>query len=110
LAATSIIPPETSLEGGHNFHLFGVRSNNRDNLSKFLARRNISSGIHYPVPLHLTNAYQNLGYPGHGSLPVSEKLASEILSLPMYPELSHNQLVYLLEVLLGFVSSGRESC
>ena len=55
------------------------------------------------MPLHLTNAYQNLGYPGHGSLPVSEKLASEILSLPMYPELSHSQLVYLLEVLLDFV-------
>jgi len=109
LAATSIIPPETPLEGGHNFHLFVVRSNSRDDLSKFLARRNISSGIHYPMPLHLTNAYQNLGYPGHGSLPVSEKLASEILSLPMYPELSHGQLVHLLEVLMDFVSSGRES-
>jgi len=108
LAATSIIPPEAPLEGEHNFHLFVVRSKRRDDLRKFLAQRNISSGIHYPVPLHLTKAYQDLGYPGHGTLPVSEKLASEILSLPMYPELSHSQLAYLLEVLLDFSPSGRE--
>lgn len=102
LAGTRIIPPEAPPEGEHNFHLFVIRSTRRDDLRDFLARRNISSGVHYPVPLHMTEAYQNLGYPGHGTLPVSEKLASEILSLPMYPELSHVQLTHLLQALLDF--------
>jgi len=72
----------------HNFHLFVVRVNNRDAVRRHLHDRGIETGIHYPVPLHLTPAYEELGYPRRGSLPVAEALALEILSLPMYPELS----------------------
>jgi dTDP-4-amino-4,6-dideoxygalactose transaminase len=63
----------------------------------------IGSGIHYPQPLHLTPAYQELGYPKRGSLPVSEALADEILSLPMYPELNDSQIGQVSDAVLQFL-------
>ena len=84
--------PEVPAGSEHNFHLFVIRVKNRDTLRRHLRDRGIETGIHYPLPLHLTPAYQELGYPMPGSLPVSEALASEVLSLPMYPELSHGQI------------------
>jgi dTDP-4-amino-4,6-dideoxygalactose transaminase len=97
-----ICPPVIPPAGEHNFHLFVARSKKRDPLRSFLRERGIDTGIHYPVPLHLTPAYQNLGYPSHGSFPVSETLAGEILSLPIYPELSDEQIEYLLSALHEF--------
>jgi dTDP-4-amino-4,6-dideoxygalactose transaminase len=76
----------------HNFHLYVIRVNNRDAVRRQLRDRGIETGIHYPLPLHLTPAYQELGYPSRGSLPVSEALAAEILSLPMFPELDDSQI------------------
>jgi len=58
------------------------------------------------VPLHLTPAYQEAGYPGRGSLPIAETLAEEILSLPMYPELGQEQIDYLVSTLLDFTNHG----
>src|SRR5262249_17477322 len=83
--------PEIPPRNEHNFHLFVIRAKNRDAVRRELSDRGIETGIHYPLPLHLTPAYQELGYPRRGSLPVSEALAKEILSLPMYPELSDTQ-------------------
>jgi len=97
-----IAPPDIPPAREHNFHVFVVRCNKRDQLRSFLRERGIETGIHYPVPLHLTTAYQNLGYPSHGSFPVAESLATEILSLPMYPELFDEQIEYLLSVLHEF--------
>src|SRR6266567_571610 len=91
LGETNLIMPAIAPEGGHNYHLFVVRTSQRDLLRKFLAERGIETGIHYPQPIHLTPAYQALGYPGRGSLPVAERLATEILSLPIYPELTREQ-------------------
>lgn len=88
----------------HNFHLFVIRVKNRDALKQQLLDRGIETGIHYPVPLHLTPAYQDLGYPIQGSLPTSEALAPEILSLPMYPELSNSQIEEVAEAVLDFLS------
>lgn len=85
---TPAIPPERE----HVFHLFVIRTTERDKLRDHLSSAGIATGIHYPVALHLTKAYQDLGYAGKGSLPVAEKLAGEILSLPMYPELSATQI------------------
>ena len=99
-----ILPPVMPPQGQHNFHLFVVRATRRDVLRKFLGELGIDTGIHYPVPLHLTPAYQKLGYPGHGSLPVAESLAEEILSLPMYPELSQEQIEHLISTLHEFAS------
>ena len=93
----------------HNFHLFVIRVKNRDAVRHHLHDRGIETGIHYPVPLHLTPAYEELGYAMRGSLPVAETLASEILSLPMYPELSDSQLEEVSEAVLqslGQVETG----
>jgi dTDP-4-amino-4,6-dideoxygalactose transaminase len=72
------------------YHLYVVRVRNRENLQKYLAEANIGSGIHYPVPLHLQKAYENLGY-SQGSFPITEKIAKEIVSLPMFPHLTIEQ-------------------
>jgi dTDP-4-amino-4,6-dideoxygalactose transaminase len=84
--------PACAPTGGHNYHLFIIRTQRRDALRAYLAGRGIETGIHYPAPLHLTPAYQALGYPGPGSLPVAERLTREVLSLPMFPELTHHQI------------------
>jgi dTDP-4-amino-4,6-dideoxygalactose transaminase len=96
LGTNGIFPPALPPEGQHNFHLFVVRSRRRDDLKAFLQERGIDTGIHYPVPLHLTPAYQKLGYTQRGTLPVAEMLASEILSLPMYPELADEQIGWVI--------------
>jgi dTDP-4-amino-4,6-dideoxygalactose transaminase len=69
------------------YHLYVVRARNRDDVQRYLKDAGIGTGIHYPVPLHLQKAYAYLGYQ-RGDFPVTEKVASEILSLPMYPQLS----------------------
>lgn len=103
LRGTSIHVPEVPPDREHNFHLFVVRVKNRDALRRHLRECGIGTGIHYPEPLHLTPAYRNeLAYPRQDSLPVSEALAPEILSLPMYPELSDSQIEQVSEALLEF--------
>jgi len=69
------------------YHLYIVRVRNREALQEYLLESGISTGLHYPVPLHLQKAYAKLGY-GERGFPVSEKVAAEILSLPMFPELT----------------------
>lgn len=71
----------------HVYHLYVVRTKERDRLLDELGKRGISAGIHYPVPLHLQAAYRHLGIE-RGAFPVAEKAADEIVSLPMYPELT----------------------
>jgi dTDP-4-amino-4,6-dideoxygalactose transaminase len=73
------------------WHLFVVRTQGRDELQKRLAEAGIVTGIHYPTPLHLQPAYAYLNIP-RGALPVTERVANEIVSLPMYPELTRSQL------------------
>jgi dTDP-4-amino-4,6-dideoxygalactose transaminase len=77
------------LEPGHDhvFHLYVVTSRRRDELRAELGEQGISSAIHYPTPIHLTEAYAHLGM-GLGSLPVAERLAGRIISLPMFPGIS----------------------
>lgn len=87
--------------GGHNFHLFVIRTRMRDAMRAFLTERGIETGIHYPTPLHLTAAYRSLGYMP-GSLPVAENLAREVLSLPMFPELTREQARYVIGAVQDF--------
>jgi len=72
------------------YHLYVVRVDERENVMAYLNRQKIGTGIHYPIPLHLQDAYQHLNYQ-EGDFPVSEKLAPQILSLPMYPQLTAEQ-------------------
>jgi dTDP-4-amino-4,6-dideoxygalactose transaminase len=108
LAGSPILPPEIPAGREHVFHLFVVRSERREELKEFLTSKGIQAGIHYPTPLHLTEAYQALGAPGQGSCPVAERLASEILSLPMFPELLDGQIEYVSDAIVEFSSRGAE--
>ena len=72
------------------YHLYVVCSKNRDQLRKQLAEAGVETGIHYPIPLHFQDAYRHLGYQC-GDLPVSERVAAEVLSLPMFPHLKAEQ-------------------
>lgn len=77
------------------YHIYCIRAKNRDGLQNHLKARGIEAGIHYPIPLHLQPVYQNLGYK-LGDFPHAEQAANEILSLPMYPEMTNtlvNQVV-----------------
>jgi dTDP-4-amino-4,6-dideoxygalactose transaminase len=76
----------------HVYHVYTVRTLFRDALRGELQQRGIQTGVHYPIPVHLQEAYAELGHQPH-DLRVSEQAASEVLSLPMYPELSEEQLV-----------------
>jgi dTDP-4-amino-4,6-dideoxygalactose transaminase len=91
LAETPVITPTTRDWAEHTWHLYVIRVNERDELRTFLADRGIETGIHYPLPVHLQPAYDDLGYP-RGSFPQAERLAEEILSLPMFPELDRPSL------------------
>jgi dTDP-4-amino-4,6-dideoxygalactose transaminase len=79
-------PPREMAYGQAVYHLYVVQSARRDRLAAFLKERGIGTAIQYPHAIHRQAAYTNLGYP-EGSLPVAERLAREILSLPLYPEL-----------------------
>jgi dTDP-4-amino-4,6-dideoxygalactose transaminase len=86
-------PLEASWCRQHVYHLFVVRllRADRDRVIRHLRASGIAAGIHYPVPIHCHGAYQHLGH-GPGSFPVTERLAASILSLPMYPELTRQQV------------------
>src|ERR1700738_14204 len=86
------------------YHLYVVRVHQRDALQKHLTKAGIGTGIHYPVPLHLQEAYRHLQYPT-GSFPVCERVASEILSLPMYPQLGADQSQRVVREVAAFLSS-----
>lgn len=77
----------------HVYHLYAVQVEQREEFMAEMSRRGVSCGIHYPVPIHLQAAYRELGY-GAGSMPVTERAAHRLVSLPMYPELSADQLDY----------------
>ena len=85
----------------HIYHLYVIRHPQRDRLKDYLHKKGIQSLIHYPIPIHLQEAYRDLKL-GNGTYPVSERCAQEILSLPMYPELENNEVEYIVEVINQF--------
>ena len=84
------------------FHLYVVQVQNREQLQKHLSDAGIGTGIHYPIPLHLQNAYKHLGY-HEGDFPVCEEAAPRILSLPMFPGLTREQQERISRQVLDFV-------
>ena len=86
LADTGLLLPELPSDESHVFHLYVVQTQQRDRLQASLQQRGVETAIHYPLPAHLQPVYQGLAEPG--SLPVTEKLAGTVLSLPIYPELT----------------------
>jgi dTDP-4-amino-4,6-dideoxygalactose transaminase len=78
----------------HTYHQFTIRHPQRDKLKAFLAARGIDSGVYYDLPLHLQHAYASLGH-SRGDFPVSERVADQVLSLPVHPELTAEQVRYV---------------
>jgi dTDP-4-amino-4,6-dideoxygalactose transaminase len=77
------------------YHLYIVRVQQREKLQAYLAENGIATGLHYPVPIHLQKAYANSGFK-EGDFPVTEKVAKEILSLPMFPQLMNEHIGYVV--------------
>ena len=85
------------------YHLYVIRTQKRDELQEFLLKNNIFTGLHYPVPLHLQKAYEGLRQK-NGSFTISEKAASEIISLPMYPGLTEEQQTKVAQTIKEWVT------
>lgn len=93
--------PLINKNSNHVFHLFIIRTTKRNKLLKYLNNNNISYGIHYPYPIHLQKAYSNLGY-NKKDLPNTYLFSKEIISLPIFPELTTNEVDYIIHVLNKF--------
>jgi dTDP-4-amino-4,6-dideoxygalactose transaminase len=86
-----VVTPFEASYARHVYHVYAIRVEERDEVTRFLKERAIQCAVHYPVPIHLQKAYQHLGYVT-GSLPISERIAREFISLPMFPELTEAQI------------------
>jgi dTDP-4-amino-4,6-dideoxygalactose transaminase len=96
-----VITPVEKENAKHVYYMYVIRTKKRDELKDYLKKEGISCGIHYPIPLHLQPAYKNLKK-SKGSYPISEMLSKEILSIPVYPELTQEQLEYIVEKINKF--------
>lgn len=101
-----VVTPTVRTDGAHVFHLYVIRLKERDALRSFLGARNIQSGIHYPVPLHRLPAYSHLEL-GEGTFPVAEAMAKEIVSLPIFPEITEAQQARVADAVRAFMGGAR---
>lgn len=97
LADTGVITPSVMPGSEHVFHLYVAQVPDRDAFRSYLGERGIQTGVHYPVPLHLEPAFAQLGY-ARGDFPVAERVASQIVSLPMFPHMTEQEVEYVAEV------------
>lgn len=104
LEGTGVLTPVETLGVESVWHLYVIRSEHRDTLREHLECRGISASIHYPIPIHLQPAYKDLGYK-RGEFPVTEGLARRILSLPMYAELTSEQVEFIALTIREFMSA-----
>jgi dTDP-4-amino-4,6-dideoxygalactose transaminase len=109
LADLPVIIPVEAPQNHHVYHVYAVRVSDRDRMLEALTRAGIGCGIHYPVPVHLQEAYRGLGH-GSGSFPVAELCAGEFLSLPMFPELTSDQIRLVVHELKACLTSHSYAC
>ncbi len=100
-----VVPIARRPEAEPVYHLYVVQVDDREAVMKRLREAGVDTGVHYPVPLHLQPAYAHLGY-RRGQMPVAERLASRIVSLPMFPEITPEQQGYVVERLSAAVAAG----
>jgi len=100
-APCSVIPSFVPEWARPVYHLYIARVQKREELQKYLQDNGIGTGLHYPVPVHLQKAYAGKGYK-EGDFPITEKVSKEILSLPMFPELTEEQIKYVVETIRKF--------
>jgi dTDP-4-amino-4,6-dideoxygalactose transaminase len=99
-----IVTPLEADYSRHVYHIYAVRVREREAVMRFLEEKEIGCAIHYPVPVHLQEAYRNLGY-SDGSFPVAELTAREFVSLPMFPELTAIQVELVSEAVKEVVAT-----
>jgi dTDP-4-amino-4,6-dideoxygalactose transaminase len=93
-----VVAPPLASNVEHVYHLYVIRVQNRAELQQHLQEAGVATGIHYPTPIHLQPAFQDLGYQ-RGDFPIAEAYADQILSLPMFPELQEDQIAYVAEII-----------
>jgi len=103
-----LVMPYEAEDVFHVYHLFVVRTKQRSQLQKYLAEKEIATALHYPIPIHFQEAYKHLGYK-KGDFPASESAADECVSLPMYAEMSDDQLDYVITNVRSFFKHSRNS-
>jgi dTDP-4-amino-4,6-dideoxygalactose transaminase len=103
-AATSVILPYEPSWSRAVYHLYVVRAGDREGIMAHLKSRGVGTGIHYPIPLHLQKAYTSLGY-RVGDFPVCEKISDQIVSLPMFPQLTAKQQARVVKEVVQFLES-----
>jgi dTDP-4-amino-4,6-dideoxygalactose transaminase len=96
-----LVLPEVSEGATHVYHLYVIRTKQRDQLQKYLSDNGIGSLIHYPIPPHLQDAYKNLGFK-KGSFPIAEEIADTCLSLPIWPGMAQDQVDTISKVIENF--------
>jgi dTDP-4-amino-4,6-dideoxygalactose transaminase len=102
LSGSSVGLPSLACDGAdHVYHLFIVRSEDRDALREHLSAAGVNSAVHYPVPIHRVGAYEDLGL-GAGSLPVAERLAHQICTLPLFPGMSEDETARVVQAVQTF--------
>ena len=108
LAGTQVRVPAEALDARHVYHLYAVRTRDRDCVLGELHAAGIQAGIHYPIPVHLQPAYANLGY-RPGDFPESELAADEVLSLPLYPEITPEAIERVAHAVTESVGAKRDA-
>ncbi len=103
LQHANLVVPKIIKEAKSVYHMYVLQSENREKLTQYLKQKEISTGVYYPIPLHLQKAYKNLGY-RPGDLPVSEYLADRTFAIPVYPELTCKQKKYIVDTILQYMS------
>jgi dTDP-4-amino-4,6-dideoxygalactose transaminase len=98
LSSKGLVLPDVRSPEEHVFHLFVIQVNDRQKVMEYLGNQGVQTGIHYPVPFYLQGGYKQLGY-AKGAFPVTESVASHILSLPMFPEITDEQIDFVAEKL-----------
>lgn len=93
--------PEEKPDKRHVYHVFVIRTPDRDKLAEFLKQNGIDTGLHYPIPIHLQKSYSQLGYQ-QGNFPISEKYAKELLSLPIFPGMYDDEVQYVCDKIKEF--------
>jgi dTDP-4-amino-4,6-dideoxygalactose transaminase len=106
LEVCDIILPKQRKDSTHVYHLYVIRSERRDALLAFLKEKGIGVSIHYPVPVHLQPAYRSLH--GCDKLPETEKITKEIISLPIYPELSESDIQTTIKTIMDFAGAAND--